>query len=335
MSGREPFVKLIHVEIALPGPRLVLFDQESPEEAVGRCDTGEDPDHPLPSADLLIQALLHVRGTQPPAVLLGESHHAHGVLETFLETGDGFGGDRLKARDEGGRLPTGLLEIGGLEDPLGVGGRLRPVTARGMPEKVTQEMDSGALPGDPLERLASRLDQTRVTVRDDPQDPFQAALFQPLEEVLPGGEGLRVPDREAQDLPHPVVTDPRGDEGRFRHHPVVFAHGELQGVDQDERLRGRQTTLVERPDSGFELGAKGAHGRLREGGPAQGLGDLGHLAGRDAVDDHLHEGRHKGLLATLIALEDLGREAAVPRLGNPSGHGADPGVEGSGAALLR
>ena len=112
MSGREPFVKFLHVEIALPGPRLVLFDQESPEEAVGRCDTGEDPDHPLPSADLLVQALLHVRGTQPPAVLLGEPHHAHGVLETFLETGDGLGGDRLKARDEGGRLPAGLARSG-------------------------------------------------------------------------------------------------------------------------------------------------------------------------------------------------------------------------------
>ena len=117
MPGREPFVKLLHVEIALPGPRLVLFDQESPEGTVGRFGVGEDPDHPLPPTDLLVQALLPVGRAQPPAVLLGKPHHAHGVLETFLETGDGFGGDRLKARDEGGRLPPGLLEIGGLENP--------------------------------------------------------------------------------------------------------------------------------------------------------------------------------------------------------------------------
>ncbi len=50
--------------------------------------------------------------------------------------------------------------------------------------------------------------------------------------------------------------------------------------------------------------------------------------GRDAVDDPLHEREHKDLLAALIAIEDLGREAAVPRLGDLSGHGADPGVEG-------
>ena len=50
MSGREPFVKFIPIEVALPAPRLVLLDQESPEETVGRFGTGEDPDHPLPSA---------------------------------------------------------------------------------------------------------------------------------------------------------------------------------------------------------------------------------------------------------------------------------------------
>ena len=108
MSGREPFVKFIPIEVALSGPRLVLFDQESPDETVGRFDTGEDPDHPLPSADLLVQALLHVGRAQPPAVLLGKHHHAHGVLEALLETGDGLGGDLPKARDEGGQLPASL-----------------------------------------------------------------------------------------------------------------------------------------------------------------------------------------------------------------------------------
>ena len=49
------------------------------------------------------------------------------------------------------------------------------------------------------------------------------------------------------------------------------------------------------------------------------------------MNDHLQEREHKGLLATLIAFEDLGREAAVTRLGNLSGHGADPGGECSGA----
>ena len=49
------------------------------------------------------------------------------------------------------------------------------------------------------------------------------------------------------------------------------------------------------------------------------------------MDDPLHERQHKGLLAALTALEDLGREAAVPRLGDLSGHRADPGGEGSGA----
>ncbi len=46
-----------------------------------------------------------------------------------------------------------------------------------MPEKVTQEMDLATLPGDPLDRLAGRFDQTRVAVRDHPKAnrEFEAA----------------------------------------------------------------------------------------------------------------------------------------------------------------
>jgi hypothetical protein len=69
----------------------MLFDQESPEETVSRFDTGEDPNHPLPSTNLYVQALLHVGRAQPPAVFLGEHHHTHGVLEAFLETGTALG----------------------------------------------------------------------------------------------------------------------------------------------------------------------------------------------------------------------------------------------------
>jgi hypothetical protein len=119
----------------------MLFDQESPEETASRFDTGEDPNHPLPSTNLFVQTLLHVGRAQPLAVFLGEPHHTHGVLEAFLETGDGLGGDLLKARDEGGQGPASLREIGSLKDPFGMRGPLRPMAARRMSQEVTQEMD--------------------------------------------------------------------------------------------------------------------------------------------------------------------------------------------------
>ena len=36
MSGREPFVELIHIKIAPPGPRLMLFGQKSPGDHLTR-----------------------------------------------------------------------------------------------------------------------------------------------------------------------------------------------------------------------------------------------------------------------------------------------------------
>lgn len=50
-------------------------------------------------------------------VSLGNPGTEIGVLEALLETGDGLGGGPLESRDEGGQLPPGLLEIGGLENP--------------------------------------------------------------------------------------------------------------------------------------------------------------------------------------------------------------------------
>jgi hypothetical protein len=47
---------------------------------------------------------------------------------------------------------------------------------------------------------------------------------------------------------------------------------------------------------------------------AQLLGDRLHLPGRDALDVHLGQHRHQRLLRALIALEQLGREAALPIL---------------------
>ena len=41
MSGREPFVKFIPIEIALPGPRLMVFGQESSDEAVADSALGK------------------------------------------------------------------------------------------------------------------------------------------------------------------------------------------------------------------------------------------------------------------------------------------------------
>jgi len=272
-----------------------------------------------------------VGGPQAFAILFGPHDHAPGVLEARLQTGDGLGCALRQTRDEGGPVRTRFRAIVGLEDAFREGGDLSPMAARGMRQEIAHEMHRAALPGDPLERLAGGFDQARVMVGDHPPDPFQAAGLETLEAVTPGGQGLGIADPDASSLAHPVGPDARGHAGGLGHHAILFTHGEDPGVDPHERVRGRETTLVESPDPGIEAGTERAHHRLRKGGATQGLGDLGHFAGRDALHDHLHEGQHERLFAARIAFEQLRREAAVARLGDLQGHRPHPGVERPGA----
>ena len=54
-------------------------------------------DHPLPSSDLFVHTLQHVRGTEPGSVLLRQTHHSHGILKALFQAGDGLGSDLGKA----------------------------------------------------------------------------------------------------------------------------------------------------------------------------------------------------------------------------------------------
>ena len=184
----------------------MLFNQESPEETASRFDTGKDPNPPFPSTNLFVQALLDVGRAQPPTVCLGQHYHTHGVLETFLETGDGLGGNLLlKARDDGGQGPASLREIGGLKDPLDVRGPLPPMAARRMSPEVTQERNLAALSGDPRERLAGRFDETPVALSEiTHKTPFKPRPFNPLKKSSQAAKDSESPISR----PNPRSRDP-------------------------------------------------------------------------------------------------------------------------------
>ena len=63
---------------------------------------------------------------------------------------------------------------------------------------------------------------------------------------------------------------------------------------------------------------------------AQLLGDRLDLAGRNALHVHLGQRRHQRLFGALIALEELGREPAVPILRHAQLELANPGDERAG-----
>jgi len=62
---------------------------------------------------------------------------------------------------------------------------------------------------------------------------------------------------------------------------------------------------------------------------AEFLGDRLDLPGRDALHVHLGQRRNQGLLGALVALEELGREAAVAVLRHAQFELAHPGDKGS------
>ena len=121
MGGR-PRLEFIHVK-ALPFlPSLVLLGQQGADQAQGQLVVGEDADHPLPAANLLVQPLLHVRCAQTLAALVGQRHHYYDILESGFQAGYRLGRILGEALDEFPQTALGFDQIGCLQHELDSGG---------------------------------------------------------------------------------------------------------------------------------------------------------------------------------------------------------------------
>ena len=74
-SAYQVAYSFVSVEIPRSGrPLLVNLEQQGPRQPDHRIPVGEDPDDPVPPADLLVQALLALVGRpEAPAIPLGQN----------------------------------------------------------------------------------------------------------------------------------------------------------------------------------------------------------------------------------------------------------------------
>src|SRR5271165_2154675 len=153
-----------------------------------------------------------------------------------------------------------------------------------------------------------------MIVGDDELDAVEAAPAQSDKEVLPGGAAFPAGHFDGQDLAAPIPVYSDGDQHGLAHDYAALAHLLIPGVEDEVGERLGKGALGEGVKVFVQALVDGRNGGGREGVAAQLLGDRLDLAGRDALHVHLGQRRHQRLLGALVALEELGREPAVPIL---------------------
>src|SRR5690606_21677654 len=180
---------------------------------------------------------------------------------------------------------------------------------------VSHQMGLATPPHRPLEIALGRFDEAQVVIRDDHVHPREAALLQAAKERRPGRLRFAVAEREPKHLALALLADAEGNQHARRTDRLLPAHLDAERVNDHERIAlSVEWTLPPGLDPKVELLAEPAHGALGEARAAELLRNLGHLARGDALQHHLHQSQHKGLLRALIAPEELGRERSVARL---------------------
>lgn len=214
-----------------------------------------------------------------------------------------------------------------MKDELGAGGDLGPNPGRTGTQDVAHQMHLAALPGRVVEVLGDRLRESAMLVGDDIRHALETAFLEPAKGFIPRRKVLCVANPHAQNLAHAVTAYSRHDEHGTHHHPIVLTAFDEQRIDQHERVVGIEAAFVEGAYPCVQANAQGADRGFREARAAQLFGDRRHLPRRDALHDHFHQRQHERLLAPLVALEQVCRKAAVPRLRNEQRDRTHPRVQ--------
>jgi hypothetical protein len=183
------------------------------------------------------------------------------------------------------------------------------------------------LPGGFGQDLGHGAFEAGVVVADGQADAVQAALFQPEQELAPTGGAFAGGQFDAEDAAAAFPVDPDGHEDGPAADDAVFAHLLVAGVEDEVGMFGFEALAGEAFELGVEGGVEFADGAGAELVAAELLADGLDFPGGDALDIHFDEGGHEGLLAALVAAEDLGAEAALPVLRDAQFEGAHAGDE--------
>ena len=152
----------------------------SSNEPYSRFRIRKDPYAPLPSSDLFVHTLQHVRGTEPGSVLLRQTHHSHGILKALFQAGDGLGSDLGKAP----LRPPVFFWLRPYREPRGSAsphGPLHSCTSKTYALRRCASDGPGISAREPLEVLLDGPGQPRMIIRDHIGDALEASSLQLLQ----------------------------------------------------------------------------------------------------------------------------------------------------------
>lgn len=222
-------------------------------------------------------------------------------------------------------------EIGAEEDGANVGGDFGPQIESGDEGLgVLLKVKLAALPGDGGKDGGSGGGETGMGVTDDVGKAVKAARLERGKEGAPMDLGLTESDADAEDRPFAIKADADGNEDGAVEKLAALANLLVTGI-KDEVRTGLKRAFAPGLKFAIELGGTGADLGRADGMAAKFLDDFGNLAGGNALDIHLGEGEHEGLLAANAFFQRTGIKIhAVANLGDAKLDGADAGGKSLG-----
>jgi len=177
-------------------------------------------------------------------------------------------------------------------------------------------MELAPLPGHIGEHLVHSVPDAFVGIGRDHQKALESALFQSVQEVIPGILGLIVIHAKANDFTVSLIVRCQSDHKRLGHDPVVLPNLEIGGIYSQEGIVLGERTVPKLLNGSTEILAEVGDRRLGERCATEGFNHLGHLPGGDPIDNHFrHTGNECGLAATVV-LKDHGLERLIPMARN-------------------
>ena len=153
-------------------------------------------------------------------------------------------------------------------------------------------------------------------VGDDQLDAAQAAPAQLAQELGPEGLGLRGADLHAEHLAPAVAVDADGDDRGNRDDAAVLADLHVGGVDPQIGPVALDRPVEEGLHLLVDLLAQPADLALGDAAHAHRLDQIVDRAGRDALDVGFLDHRGQRLLGHPPRLQEAGKVAALPQLGD-------------------
>jgi hypothetical protein len=288
-----------------------------------------NPHHSRPTLQLLILPLQHIGRAHPLLMRLRQHINTQDFFAAFFQQPRHPGRFLLQLCNGHGQRRLGRRARGRFRDSLHQLQHHRTLLPPAQRQRVAHKMHLAALPHCALKMPLDGLHHPGVIVAHHIANAAQSALLQLAEDRAPTGFRLTLGHPAAQYFAITRRADPDSHQHALTDHLSAPPHLFVARVEDQVRIRFGERTHAPLGDLRIQCGGQRRYLALADLQPAQRLGNGAHLARRNALDIHLHQGQNKGFFAALVALEQLRLKLAIAVLGNHQLKLAHPRLQGA------